>query len=117
MLGLHQHTTVHWLLSTTLGCQGLTRSTQDVPAHRVQQVITSRQCLVADLPAPAKAELEAAGHGPCRHEAKQNDGLAKYGWLQHDGQGYGLQELWDGHYNITTAWVSSWLQPATLAGE
>jgi len=41
----------------------------------------------------------------CRHEAQQRDGLAKYGWLQHDGQGYGLQRLYDEQYNITTAWV------------
>ena len=48
----------------------------------------------------------------CRHEAQQRDGLAKYGWLQHDGQGYGLQRLHDEQYNITTAWVS--MLPAGL---
>lgn len=33
-------------------------------------------------------------------------GLKQYGWLQHDGESYGLQQLHDEEYNITTAWVS-----------
>lgn len=55
---------------------------------------------------PEKLSGKRLAPSPCRHEAQQRDGLAKYGWLQHDGQKYGLQELWDEHYNITTAWVS-----------
>lgn len=43
--------------------------------------------------------------GSIRHEAQQGDGLSKYGWLQHDGQRYGLQQLLDGQYNISTAWA------------
>lgn len=47
----------------------------------------------------------------CRHEAQQRDGLAKHGWLQHDGESYGRQQLWDEQYNITIAWVRVWHFP------
>eukprot|EP00873_Tetraselmis_striata_P019438 jgi/Tetstr1/439702/TSEL_028121.t1 len=40
-----------------------------------------------------------------RHEAQERDGLAKFGWLQHDGASYGHQELLDMDYNITTTMV------------
>lgn len=51
----------------------------------------------------------ASARPPRRHEAQQRDGLAKYGWLQHDGERYGLQELWDEQFNISTAWVGAGL--------
>lgn len=34
-------------------------------------------------------------------------GLSKYGWLQHDGETFGIQELHDNAYNITTSWVKN----------
>ncbi len=33
-------------------------------------------------------------------------GLKQYGWLQHDGESFGVQQLHDEHYNITIGWVS-----------
>ncbi|EFN57426.1 hypothetical protein CHLNCDRAFT_20925, partial [Chlorella variabilis] len=55
--------------------------------------------------------------GNIRHEAQQRDGLAKYGWLQHDGQGYGLQQLWDEQFNITTAWAKHLCPDCGLGGD
>jgi len=40
-----------------------------------------------------------------RHEAHQGDGLDKYGWVAHDGESFGRQEILDGRFNITTSWV------------
>lgn len=30
-------------------------------------------------------------------------GLRRYGWVRHDGRTFGVQELLDGHLNITTS--------------
>lgn len=40
-----------------------------------------------------------------RHNAQQSDALQKYGWLRHDGERFGEQELIDGSLNISTLWV------------
>lgn len=40
-----------------------------------------------------------------RHLARESDGLGSYGWLRHDGETFGVQEIIDYPYNITTSWV------------
>lgn len=40
-----------------------------------------------------------------RHEAQQQDKLTSFGWLRHDGRGYGRQQLVDGDFNITVQMV------------
>lgn len=40
-----------------------------------------------------------------RHWCEQSDGLEKYGWLQHDGTTFGIQEILDGPFVITTSFV------------
>ncbi len=40
-----------------------------------------------------------------RHEARQEDGLRRYGWAAHDGAAFGRQELADRGMRLTTAWV------------
>ncbi|KAL4859841.1 Mannosyl-oligosaccharide glucosidase GCS1 [Chlorella vulgaris] len=53
--------------------------------------------------------------GNIRHEARQGDGLAKYGWIRHDGRTHGVQELWDQQLNITTAWAKH-MRPSCGSG-
>lgn len=43
-----------------------------------------------------------------RHQAQERDGLTQYGWLAHDGEGYGRQGVIDQEYNITTYWKKEW---------
>ncbi|GAB4823973.1 hypothetical protein N2152v2_011019 [Parachlorella kessleri] len=45
-----------------------------------------------------------------RHEAQQRDGLKQYGWLEHDGESFGVQQLRDEKYNITIAWAKRWCE-------
>ena len=87
-----------WATSGAHGSSPLGSSPQTSCAHATAAVTAAQPDLVR------------------RHEAQQRDGLAKYGWLQHDGQGYGLQQLWDEQFNITTAWVRSRpsVQPACM---
>lgn len=42
-----------------------------------------------------------------RHEANHDDHLLRFGWNQHDGAGFGRQELVDpqNHVNLTVQWV------------
>lgn len=40
-----------------------------------------------------------------RHWCEQGDNLGKYGWLQHDGRNFGLQEIVDGPFKLTTSFV------------
>ncbi|KAL4523918.1 hypothetical protein Ndes2526B_g08146 [Nannochloris sp. 'desiccata'] len=42
-----------------------------------------------------------------RHQAEMRDSLSKYGWLAHDGEGFGKQEILDEGLNITTSWVKN----------
>lgn len=40
-----------------------------------------------------------------RHWCEQSDGLEKYGWTQHDGSTFGVQEIQDGPFLLTTSFV------------
>lgn len=40
-----------------------------------------------------------------RHWCEQGDNLEKYGWLQHDGRNFGVQEIIDGPFKLTTSFV------------
>jgi mannosyl-oligosaccharide glucosidase len=42
-----------------------------------------------------------------RHQAEMRDGLSQYGWLAHDGEGFGRQGILDEGLNITTSWVKN----------
>ncbi|CAG9861004.1 unnamed protein product [Phyllotreta striolata] len=42
-----------------------------------------------------------------RHWCEQGDNLEKYGWLQHDGENFGIQEIIDGPFKLTTSFVKS----------
>ncbi|XP_022919576.2 mannosyl-oligosaccharide glucosidase [Onthophagus taurus] len=48
--------------------------------------------------------LQPGGHG-VRHWCEQGDGLDKYGWTQHDGTTFGVQEIHDGPFLISTSFV------------
>ncbi|KAG8430671.1 hypothetical protein GDO86_020178 [Hymenochirus boettgeri] len=37
-----------------------------------------------------------------RHTCEQGDGLAQYGWLMHDGENFGVQEIRDQGFTLTT---------------
>jgi hypothetical protein len=52
-------------------------------------------------------------NGEVRHEARQDDRLSSYGWLRHDGVGYGVQQLRDRDYNITLSMASGAMVPGT----
>lgn len=40
-----------------------------------------------------------------RHWCEQGDNLDSYGWLQHDGSTFGVQEIQDGPFKLTTSFV------------
>ncbi|XP_071479946.1 mannosyl-oligosaccharide glucosidase-like [Diadema antillarum] len=40
-----------------------------------------------------------------RHSCEQGDGLERYGWLEHDGVNFGIQEIIDGPLQIKTAFA------------
>ena len=42
-----------------------------------------------------------------RHDAEERDGVTKYGWLQHDGDGFGVQGIVDRkmNVNLTTSFI------------
>ncbi|KAH3787199.1 mannosyl-oligosaccharide glucosidase-like [Dreissena polymorpha] len=42
---------------------------------------------------------------PIRHWCDQGDKLHKYGWLKHDGRHFGVQEIHDGDFKVTTSFV------------
>uniref|UniRef100_A0A8C5WJS2 Mannosyl-oligosaccharide glucosidase n=1 Tax=Leptobrachium leishanense TaxID=445787 RepID=A0A8C5WJS2_9ANUR len=48
-----------------------------------------------------------------RHTCEQSDGLARYGWLLHDGVNFGIQEIRDKGYTLTTEFVK---RPGGLHG-
>lgn len=48
-----------------------------------------------------------------RHWCEQGDNLEKYGWLQHDGRNFGIQEIIDGPFKLTTSFVK---RPGGLKG-
>lgn len=39
------------------------------------------------------------------HWCEQGDNLDKYGWLKHDGSNFGIQEIVDGPFTLTTSFV------------
>lgn len=43
--------------------------------------------------------------GGLRHTCEQGDGLASYGWLRHDGDNFGVQELRDRGLLLRTEFV------------
>jgi mannosyl-oligosaccharide glucosidase len=46
-----------------------------------------------------------SGDLPLRHWCEQGDNLERYGWLEHDGTNFGVQELIDGEVKLTTSFV------------
>ncbi|XP_018320020.1 mannosyl-oligosaccharide glucosidase isoform X2 [Agrilus planipennis] len=50
--------------------------------------------------------LRPGGDG-IRHWCEQGDNLEKYGWLQHDGTSFGMQEIVDGPFVLTTSFIKS----------
>ncbi|CAB3367365.1 Hypothetical predicted protein [Cloeon dipterum] len=50
-----------------------------------------------------------------RHNCDQGDNLKRYGWLQHDGVNFGIQELVDGPLTLKTSFVKRGHE--TCAGE
>ncbi|KAM9329267.1 mannosyl-oligosaccharide glucosidase [Gastrophryne carolinensis] len=49
--------------------------------------------------------LSQSGPTSLRHTCEQGDGLSRYGWLQHDGVNFGVQELVDGGFSLRTEFV------------
>ncbi|KAL1489403.1 hypothetical protein ABEB36_014304 [Hypothenemus hampei] len=50
------------------------------------------------------SRLGPGGQG-IRHWCEQSDNLQKYGWLQHDGSNFGIQEIIDNPFKLTTSFV------------
>ncbi|XP_054846005.1 mannosyl-oligosaccharide glucosidase isoform X2 [Eublepharis macularius] len=48
---------------------------------------------------------QAEGEARLRHTCEQSDGLARYGWLRHDGLHFGTQEIRDGGLRLRTEFV------------
>ncbi|NWR82063.1 MOGS glucosidase, partial [Centropus unirufus] len=69
---------------------------------------------------------QGEGGSGLRHTCEQGDGLSRYGWLQHDGESFGVQELQDGKLWLRTEFVKrpggehggdwSWRVTARLKG-
>lgn len=45
------------------------------------------------------------GGGSLRHTCEQSDGLSRYGWLMHDGENFGVQEIRDEGLFLKTEFV------------
>ncbi|KAL6776504.1 hypothetical protein ACKKBG_A21415 [Auxenochlorella protothecoides x Auxenochlorella symbiontica] len=52
-----------------------------------------------------------------RHEALQSDDLGFYGWLEHDGENYGIQQLEDRRFNMTTSLVKRQCKSCGAGGD
>ncbi|NXV13790.1 MOGS glucosidase, partial [Cepphus grylle] len=48
---------------------------------------------------------QGEGGGSLRHTCEQGDGLSRYGWLMHDGENFGAQEIRDGGLFLKTEFV------------
>ncbi|NXV87217.1 MOGS glucosidase, partial [Calonectris borealis] len=48
---------------------------------------------------------QSEGGGSLRHTCEQSDGLSRYGWLMHDGENFGVQEIEDGELLLKTEFV------------
>eukprot|EP00850_Spirogloea_muscicola_P022011 SM000272S10278 [mRNA] locus=s272:104617:110725:- [translate_table: standard] len=51
-----------------------------------------------------------------RHTCEESDRLARYGWLRHDGESFGRQEILDDQRLITTSFVKSFEPGAGYGG-
>ncbi|XP_023311834.1 mannosyl-oligosaccharide glucosidase GCS1 isoform X2 [Anoplophora glabripennis] len=69
--------------------------------------------LVAGLMWYFPRRLKPGGDG-IRHWCEQGDNLGKYGWLKHDGTNFGIQEIVDGYFKLTTSFVK---RPGAKGGE
>ncbi|KAM4673155.1 mannosyl-oligosaccharide glucosidase [Amazona ochrocephala] len=45
------------------------------------------------------------GGGGLRHTCEESDGLSRYGWLMHDGESFGVQEIRDGALVLRTEFL------------
>lgn len=59
-------------------------------------------------------KLKSNGEG-IRHWCKLEDNLKKYGWIQHDGKDFGVQEIHDDNYLIETSFIK--FQSGKFGGE
>ncbi|NXG76109.1 MOGS glucosidase, partial [Baryphthengus martii] len=61
------------------------------------------------VPPPLSAGLmwleQREGGSSLRHTCEQSDGLSRYGWLMHDGESFGVQEIQDGALRLSTEFV------------
>ncbi|KAM6345980.1 mannosyl-oligosaccharide glucosidase [Podargus strigoides] len=48
---------------------------------------------------------QGEGGGSLRHTCEQNDGVSRYGWVMHDGENFGVQEIRDGDLSLKTEFV------------
>ncbi|NXN93795.1 MOGS glucosidase, partial [Rhinopomastus cyanomelas] len=48
---------------------------------------------------------QGEGGSNLRHTCEQSDGLSRYGWLMHDGEKFGVQEIRDGGLLLKTTFV------------
>jgi mannosyl-oligosaccharide glucosidase len=57
---------------------------------------------------PTNNNLSPSLYSRLRHEANHDDQLEHFGWNQHDGEGYGLQNISDphNHINLTIHWIA-----------
>lgn len=62
------------------------------------------QSLVMGLMWYFPQKLRAGGEG-IRHWCDAGDNLDQYGWIQHDGKNFGVQEIHDGPFLIETSFV------------
>lgn len=60
--------------------------------------------LVAGLMWYFPKKIGPGGSG-IRHWCEQGDGLNRYTWTEHDGRNFGVQEIEDGPYRMTTSFV------------
>lgn len=45
------------------------------------------------------------GQPSVRHWCDQNDKLPMYSWFSHDGRNYGMQEIFDTYFTVTTSFI------------
>lgn len=62
------------------------------------------QSLVMGLMWYFPQRLMAGGEG-IRHWCDSGDNLDQYGWIQHDGRTFGVQEILDGTFKIETSFI------------
>ena len=69
--------------------------------------------LIAAPPPPGLMWLQQREGAELRHTCEQSDGLARYGWLLHDGESFGLQDIHDRGLLLRTEFVK---RPGGLHG-